>query len=123
MTTAIVLLYLAELCENIRLIAILICSIMGVLWLFKSIDIDNFMFSPNALPWIKTISFKIAFVLCLLIAVISPSKGLMYTITGFHIGAKLIEQPQMNSILDKSYKILDQKLDEILNNAITKKSD
>ncbi|MDE6209599.1 MAG: hypothetical protein K2M73_08025 [Lachnospiraceae bacterium] len=123
MTTAIVLLYLAELCENIRVITILICAIMGVLWLFKSIDIDNFIFSPNALPWIKTISFKITFVLCLLIAVISPSKGLMYTITGFHIGGKLIEQPQMNSILDKSYKILDQKLDEILNNAITKKSD
>ena len=123
MTTAIVLLYLAELCENIRLIAILTCGMTGFLWLAKTVDTNGDVIPLNALSWVKTISFKIAFVFCLLIAVISPSKGLMYTIAGFHIGAKLIEQPQMNSILDKSYKILDQKLDEILNNAITKKSD
>ena len=52
-----------------------------------------------------------------------PSKNFFYIVAGIHTGKELITNEKASNILDKSYKLLDTKLDEILEQQEAKKKD
>ena len=45
-----------------------------------------------------------------------PSKGTLYTIAGVYAGQQIIESEKVNSLLDKTYILIEQKLDEVIEN-------
>lgn len=58
----------------------------------------------------------IAFCLCLFIlGILIPSRQFMYMAGGLYLGNEALENPKVKALVGKSYKILDDKLDEILN--------
>ena len=45
-----------------------------------------------------------------------PSKNTLYTIAGVYAGQQIIESEKVNSLLDKTYILIEQKLDEVIEN-------
>lgn len=43
-----------------------------------------------------------------------PSKNTMYTMLGLKLGKEVVESESVSSVLEKTYKIIDNKLDSIL---------
>ena len=50
------------------------------------------------------------------IILLIPSKGTLYTIAGVYAGQQIIESEKVNSLLDKTYILIEQKLDEVIEN-------
>lgn len=62
----------------------------------------------------KVICFISAFVGTVILLI--PSKGTLYTIAGVYTGQQIIESEKVNSLLDKSYILIERKLDEVIEN-------
>ena len=45
-----------------------------------------------------------------------PSKSTLYTIAGVYAGQQIIESEKVNSLLDKTYILIERKLDEVIEN-------
>ena len=45
-----------------------------------------------------------------------PSKGTLYTIAGVYAGQQIINSEKVNSLLDKTYILIERKLDEVIEN-------
>lgn len=53
--------------------------------------------------------------LCLLLlCAVMPRKELMYIASGLYLGNEALENPKVNALFEKSYKLIDSKLDEML---------
>ena len=63
---------------------------------------------------IKSKLLALCIILLLVIKLFTPSDKMLQIIAGLYAGSLILEQPAVNSLLDKSYKIIDSKLDEIL---------
>lgn len=115
MHTTILLLYLTQLMEHLRIILIIFANLMGILWLINFLMVTLGDKNDDFDKVVSSKSYKITFIVFTLLIIFIPANKFMYTITGLYVGTKLIEQPYTNSLLEKSYKILDKKLDEIIN--------
>ena len=63
----------------------------------------------------KVIKFSsIFFIVLSLIVVFVPRSETMYLMIGAYVGSKVIENPEVNENLSKVYKIINYKLDEVL---------
>lgn len=111
---------------TIVLIALIILSgVLVIVSIFKiftdeseqsAIDkVDTFL---NRLFKSKLLAFCI--VLILVLKLFTPSDKILQVIAGLYAGSILLEQPVVNSLLEKSYKIIDFKLDEILKDSKNK---
>ena len=76
---------------------------------FNAKTVDSYITSI-----IKSKLFAFLIVMFLLLKLFTPSEKMLQILAGLYAGSTLLEQPAVNSLLDKSYKILDSKLDEIL---------
>ena len=64
---------------------------------------------------VKNIKKIIACWLCLLLLwAVIPRKELMYIAGGLYLGNEVLENPKVKALVEKSYRILDDKLDTIL---------
>ena len=58
----------------------------------------------------------IILVALILFRAILPSKDFVYMAGGIYMGSEILENPKVNALFEKSYKIIDSKLDEMLQN-------
>lgn len=112
------LIYLINVFESIQKLAciflILGVCLIGVAFLFSVItnSLDNEIDKKVAKKVIKFSS--IFFIVLSLIVVFVPRSETMYLMIGAYVGSKVIENPEVNENLSKVYKIINYKLDEVL---------
>ena len=116
--------YLVELIPGIKKAAaflssfILLCLVLAVIFIiicrFNEKDITEGL---NAVVKKVERSLKplvILFVVLILFKIILPSKEFIYIAGGLYAGNEIMDNPKVNALFEKSYKIIDSKLDEML---------
>ncbi|MDE6209597.1 MAG: hypothetical protein K2M73_08015 [Lachnospiraceae bacterium] len=63
---------------------------------------------------IKSKLLALCIVLLLIMKLFTPSDKMLQIIAGLYAGILIVEQPAVNSLLDKSYKLIDSKLNKLL---------
>lgn len=58
--------------------------------------------------------FIITFFVLIILNVLIPSQKTLYTLAGVYVGVQLMENPQTNELLNKSYKVINKKLDSLI---------
>lgn len=111
MENIIILMYLIEVFESLSNTVILI-SIFTLIGLLIYCFISTTERGENAFYKLRNY-FYCCFAAIILTAFI-PNKTVMYVAIGSYAGNTILENKDVNSILNKSYDIIDHKLDEIL---------
>ena len=116
------LIYLINVFESIQKLACIFLIIgvclIGVAFLFSVVtnsldnEIDKKVAKKVAKKVIKFSS--IFFIVLSLIVVFVPKSETMYLMIGAYVGSKVIQNPEVNENLSKVYKIINYKLDEVL---------
>lgn len=110
MTTAIFLMYLADISFVLRVfigaVAFFFISVCFVMW-DDDYGLANILRKHRK---ITILSLFFAIAICVLI----PSQTFLYALAGLKAGDEIVKHEKVNSLLEKSYKVLDKKLDEIL---------
>lgn len=116
--------YLAELIPDIKKVAcffnnfILLCLVLAIIFIifcrFNEKDITEGL---NTIAKKVERSLKplvILFVVLILFKIILPSKEFIYIAGGLYTGNEIMDNPKVNALFEKSYKLIDSKLDEML---------
>ena len=112
------LIYLINVFESMQKLACILLIIgvclIGVAFLFCVFSncLDNEIDEKVAKKVIKYTS--IFFIVLSLIVVFVPKSETMYLMIGAYLGTQIIEKPEVSEKLSKVYKIIDLKLDEVL---------
>lgn len=99
----------------LRLIAIVGFFMVVLIVIFIGMPTNEY--TDNALYrfFVKHVKKIIASWLCLLLlCALLPKKELMYLAGGLYLGNEALENPKVKALLEKSYRILDDKLDTML---------
>lgn len=123
-------LYLADVLNKTFLILGAITSVFSALVFFCVLSIIVVKITEeeeNKNDWylfcVKNIKKMVISWLCLLsLCLIIPSKEFMYVAGGLYLGNEALENPKVKTLIEKSYRILDDKLNAILkeNEGVTK---
>lgn len=112
------LIYLINVFESMQKLACIFLIIgvclIGVAFLFSVFTncLDDEIDEKVAKKVIKYAS--IFFIVLSLIVVFVPKKETMYLMIGAYLGTQIAEKPEVSEKLSKVYKIIDLKLDEVL---------
>ena len=120
------LIYLINVFENIQTLACILLIIgvclIGVAFLFSVVSnsLDDEIDEKVAKKVIKFSS--IFFIVLSLIVVFVPKSETIYLMIGAYLGTQIVEKPEVSEKLSKVYKIIDLKLDEVLDDLSQTKS-
>ena len=120
------LIYLINVFESMQKLACIFLIIgvclIGVAFLFSvlSNSLDDEIDEKVAKKVIKFSS--IFFIVLSLIVVFVPKSETMYLMIGAYLGTQIVEKPEVSEKLSKVYKIIDLKLDEVLDDLSQTKS-
>ena len=120
------LIYLINVFESIQKLACIFLIIgvclIGVAFLFSVVSnsLDDEIDKKVAKKIIKYSS--IFFIVLSLIVVFVPKSETMYLMIGAYLGTQIVEKPEVSEKLSKVYKIIDFKLDEVLDDLSQTKS-
>lgn len=90
-------------------------SLLGGSMIIISIFLILAMFEFDWRPQISHVVIYFATaILLILISILIPSKQTIYTIAAVKYGEQVIKTPEAREVGEKVYKILNQKLDEVL---------
>ena len=93
----------------VSFIVVIVIVVFITLSIYKYTDNDWYIF------FVKHGKKIIASWLCLLLlCAVIPRKELMYIAGGIYLGNEALENPKIKTLIEKSYRILDDKLDTIL---------
>ena len=112
------LIYLINVFESMQKLACIFLIIgvclIGVAFLFSVFSncLDEEIDEKVAKKIIKYSS--IFFIVLSLIVVFVPKSETMYLMIGAYLGTQIVEKPEVSEKLSKVYKIIDHKLDEVL---------
>lgn len=112
------LIYLINVFESMQKLACIFLVIgvclIGIAFLFSVFSncLDDEIDEKVAKKVIKFAS--IFFIVLSLIVVFVPKSETMYLMIGAYLGTQIIEKPEVSEKLSKVYKIIDLKLDEVL---------
>lgn len=112
------LIYLINVFESMQKLACIFLIIgvclIGVAFLFSVFSncLDDEIDEKVAKKVIKYSS--IFFIVLSLIVVFVPKSETMYLMIGAYLGTQIVEKPEVSEKLSKVYKIIDHKLDEVL---------
>ena len=53
-------------------------------------------------------------ILCFIISILSPNSKTMYALIGTYGAVQIVQSPESKVLIEKSFKVINQKLDEIL---------
>ena len=123
------LIYLANVFDVIQklafiflIIGVSVFVVFLVIYLFEYFSThykDEIVNSINK-KYIKFVS--IFFIVLSLIVVFVPKSETMYLMIGAYLGTQIVEKPEVSEKLSKVYKIIDLKLDEVLDDLSQTKS-
>ncbi|ETD25604.1 hypothetical protein [Helicobacter canis] len=123
MTSILAIVYLMDIVGRITTFAIICAIIFSIIAGFAGVQVLSIKFdekSPDITEQDKKIVgniFKISSTLLaisIFFAIFTPTQFFLTALAGFKAGNMIVEQPKINIILDKTYKILENKLDELL---------
>ena len=120
------LIYLINVFESMQKLACIFLIIgvclIGVAFLFSVVSnsLDDEIDEKVAKKIIKYSS--IFFIVLSLIVVFVPKSETMYLMIGAYLGTQIVEKPEVSEKLSKVYKIIDFKLDEVLDDLSQTKS-
>ena len=120
------LIYLINVFESMQKLAFIFLVIgvclIGVTFLFSVVSnsLDDEIDEKVAKKVIKFSS--IFFIVLSLIVVFVPKSETMYLMIGAYLGTQIVEKPEVSEKLSKVYKIIDLKLDEVLDDLSQTKS-
>ena len=120
------LIYLINVFESMQKLACIFLIIgvclIGVAFLFSVVSnsLDDEIDEKVAKKVIKFSS--IFFIILSLIVVFVPKSETMYLMIGAYLGTQIVEKPEVSEKLSKVYKIIDLKLDEVLDDLSQTKS-
>lgn len=112
--------YLAGIVDQINITmtiisAILLAAVVGlVLYLIEnegSSKIDPYIIKERWKFWRKLI---VALVICGTIGLLAPRDKTMYAIAGTYGAVQIAQLPESKILIEKSFKVINQKLDEML---------
>ena len=112
--------YLAGIVDQINITmmiisAILLASVVGLaFYLIEnewSSKIDPYIIKERWEFWRKLI---VALVICGTIGLLSPRDKTMYAIAGTYGAVQIAQSPESKVLIEKSFKVINQKLDEML---------
>lgn len=104
------LIYLADVSENVGTLAL----VFAVICTFASVALFGATMDETIKTWKYFLwSFTATFFLCLTFLV-APTKETIYSIAAIKMGREISKNEKVLETSDKIYKILNQKLDEIL---------
>ena len=123
MTSILAIVYLMDIVGRITTFAIICAIIFSIITGFAGVQVLSIKFdekSPDITEQDKKIVgniFKISSTLLaisLFFAIFTPTQFFLTDLAGVKVGDMTAEQPKINIILDKTYKILENKLDKLL---------
>lgn len=122
MNTLILLVYLASVSQNLNQVAPFLALVLGVFGLIffmfyhLSLSESNHVHeSTQNLKLAAKYSF-VGSVFAILLYIVSPSAGTIYTMAGLKSGEKIAQISSQNEIVQKALKLLNLKLDEMIRN-------
>lgn len=110
------LIYLADIADQIKVTLVVLLSISGLLYFFTYAAVCN----DKALCHIelkvrKSLKpFLCIWITLFLIRMFMPSNTFLYTLAGVSISKEILKSEKTDVLLNKSYKVLNKKLDEYL---------
>ena len=120
------LIYLINVFESIQTLACIFLIIgvclIGVAFLFSVVS-NSLDYEIDKKVAKKVIKFSsIFFIVLSLIVVFTPKSETMYLMIGAYLGTQIIEKPEVSEKISKVYKIINLKLDEVLDDLSQTKS-
>lgn len=104
------ILYLIEVISSLKIVGIVLLVLGAVTTLV--LIVNNIVgCEPIGNTWKKFLSLIIVGTSLLIFL---PSKTTMYTMLGLKLGKEIVQSESVSSVLEKTYKIIDNKLDSIL---------